>query len=229
MKWLRKSFSTAEGRLSVNVSFWPRHIAKMRQQWGTNARNLFWLHELKENIWSLFARIGAINIVDPSVNGITDYEVEEFIVHENYSSTLKLDDSKEHLIYDVINDIGLLKLVQEVLFHSKLRFPACLQQEEFTGGKIIAVSEICFDQLHSDELFCLNRLFGADRGYYSPHPMICGNSTSTWKIHRNVSFLPQHKFAEQKLTTFGEWLHVWTKCNIGIICFEMVFKLQNLF
>lgn len=96
--------------------------------------------EFKVNICSLFvfARIGAISIGNPSINGITDYEAEEFIVHENYSRIMASDGTE---VIRCINDIGLLKLVQEVSFDSILR-PACLQQEEFMGEKVIAVSEM---------------------------------------------------------------------------------------
>lgn len=89
------------------------------------------------NIRSLFARIGAVNIANPSINGITDYEVEEFIVHENY-----LFEPDGHEVFEYVNDIGLLKLVQEVSFDSRSRLPACLQQEEFTGERATVVSEI---------------------------------------------------------------------------------------
>lgn len=40
-----------------------------------------------------------------------------------------------------MNDIGLLKLVKEVSFDSKMRLPACLQQGGLDGVDAIAVSE----------------------------------------------------------------------------------------
>lgn len=93
--------------------------------------------EFTKIIRSFFARIGSTSIIDRSVNGVTDYEVEEFIAHShffrNFGSAEKTAAS---------NDIGLLKLVKEVQLDGKLRLPACLQQREFTGEEVIAVSKM---------------------------------------------------------------------------------------
>lgn len=75
-----------------------------------------------------YARLGTVSIADKSFNEITDYEVEEFVVHENYGTTA------------AYSDIGLLRLRKIVEFDKKLRFPACLQHTELTTTNATAVS-----------------------------------------------------------------------------------------